>query len=151
MDFSDLEMAAVPLACRQSEHPEDHAVQSWTSRYRQVPLTSPDTNRCSADIARTGFDARWRVESQPTVFVVGDPKAVHLPLSAVPIAAPVPGVAREVLAGHFKAEDSGQQPHAPQLAAGGRCGDAVFRASRTASSFVATPEDQKELPAMWRC
>jgi len=73
MDFSDLEWQLCRLL-QQSEHAETMQYK-LDSRYRHVLLDEfQDTNPLQWQILRAWFDAAVAVESQPTVFVVGDPK-----------------------------------------------------------------------------
>ncbi|MDO8292674.1 MAG: UvrD-helicase domain-containing protein [Gallionella sp.] len=73
MDFSDLEWQLCRLL-QQSDHAETMQYK-LDSRYRHVLLDEfQDTNPLQWQILRAWFDAAVAVESQPTVFVVGDPK-----------------------------------------------------------------------------
>ena len=73
MDFSDLEWQLCRLL-QQSEHAETMQYK-LDSRYRHVLLDEfQDTNPLQWQILRAWFDAAVAAESQPTVFVVGDPK-----------------------------------------------------------------------------
>ena len=73
MDFSDLEWQLCRLL-QQSEHAETMQYK-LDSRYRHVLLDEfQDTNPLQWQILRAWFDAAVAVESQPTVFIVGDPK-----------------------------------------------------------------------------
>jgi len=74
MDFSDLEWQLCRLL-QQSEHAETMQYK-LDSRYRHVLLDEfQDTNPLQWQIMRAWFDAAVAVESQPTVFVVGDPSS----------------------------------------------------------------------------
>ncbi len=73
MDFSDLEWQLCRLLQR-SEHAETMQYK-LDSRYRHVLLDEfQDANPLQWQILRAWFDAAVAVDSQPTVFVVGDPK-----------------------------------------------------------------------------
>ena len=73
MDFSDLEWQLCRLL-QQSEHAETMQYK-LDSRYSHVLLDEfQDTNPLQWQILRAWFDAAVAVESQPTVFIVGDPK-----------------------------------------------------------------------------
>ncbi|HEY4698201.1 MAG TPA: UvrD-helicase domain-containing protein [Gallionella sp.] len=73
MDFSDLEWQLCRLL-QQSEHAETMQYK-LDSRYRHVLLDEfQDTNPLQWQIMRAWFDAAVAVDSQPTVFIVGDPK-----------------------------------------------------------------------------
>ncbi len=73
MDFSDLEWQLCRLL-QQSEHAETMQYK-LDCRYKHVLLDEfQDTNPLQWQILRAWFDAAVAVESQPTVFVVGDPK-----------------------------------------------------------------------------
>ncbi len=73
MDFADLEWQLCHLL-QKSEHAETMQYK-LDSRYRHVLLDEfQDTNPLQWQILRAWFDASVAVDSQPTVFVVGDPK-----------------------------------------------------------------------------
>ncbi|MEI7841646.1 MAG: UvrD-helicase domain-containing protein [Gallionellaceae bacterium] len=73
MDFADLEWQLCRLL-QKSEHAETMQYK-LDSRYRHVLLDEfQDTNPLQWQILRAWFDASVAVDSQPTVFVVGDPK-----------------------------------------------------------------------------
>ncbi len=115
MDFSDLEWQLCRLL-QQSEHAETMQYK-LDSRYRHVLLDEfQDTNPLQWQILRAWFDAAVAVDSQPTVFVVGDPKQSIYRFRRAD--ARLFGVAREYLHGTFFCCDVGQQSHAPQFAAG---------------------------------
>jgi ATP-dependent helicase/nuclease subunit A len=104
MDFSDLEWQLCRLL-QQSEHAETMQYK-LDSRYRHVLLDEfQDTNPLQWQILRAWFDAAVAVESQPTVFVVGDPKQSIYRFRRAD--ARLFGVAREYLKEHFGAETLG--------------------------------------------
>jgi ATP-dependent helicase/nuclease subunit A len=102
MDFSDLEWQLCRLL-QQSEHAETMQYK-LDSRYRHVLLDEfQDTNPLQWQILRAWFDASVAVESQPTVFVVGDPKQSIYRFRRAD--ARLFGVAREYLKQHFAAHE----------------------------------------------
>jgi ATP-dependent helicase/nuclease subunit A len=102
MDFSDLEWQLCRLL-QQSEHAETMQYK-LDSRYRHVLLDEfQDTNPLQWQILRAWFDAAVAVESQPTVFVVGDPKQSIYRFRRAE--ARLFGVARDFLKEHFAAHD----------------------------------------------
>ncbi|MFA5826041.1 MAG: UvrD-helicase domain-containing protein [Gallionellaceae bacterium] len=102
MDFSDLEWQLCHLL-QQSEHAETMQYK-LDSRYRHVLLDEfQDTNPLQWQILRAWFDASVAVESQPTVFVVGDPKQSIYRFRRAD--ARLFGVAREYLQEHFAAHE----------------------------------------------
>jgi ATP-dependent helicase/nuclease subunit A len=102
MDFSDLEWQLCRLL-QQSEHAETMQYK-LDSRYRHVLLDEfQDTNPLQWQILRAWFDASVAVESQPTVFVVGDPKQSIYRFRRAD--ARLFGVAREYLKEHFAAHE----------------------------------------------
>lgn len=102
MDFSDLEWQLCRLL-QQSEHAETMQYK-LDARYRHVLLDEfQDTNPLQWQILRAWFDASVAVESQPTVFVVGDPKQSIYRFRRAD--ARLFGVAREYLREHFAAHE----------------------------------------------
>jgi ATP-dependent helicase/nuclease subunit A len=102
MDFSDLEWQLCRLL-QQSEHAETMQYK-LDSRYRHVLLDEfQDTNPLQWHILRSWFDASVAVDSQPTVFVVGDPKQSIYRFRRAD--ARLFGVAREYLKEHFAAHE----------------------------------------------
>ncbi len=102
MDFPDLEWQLCRLL-QQSEHAETMQYK-LDSRYRHVLLDEfQDTNPLQWQILRAWFDAAVAVESQPTVFVVGDPKQSIYRFRRAD--ARLFGVAREYLKEHFAAQE----------------------------------------------
>ncbi|MCR4299967.1 MAG: UvrD-helicase domain-containing protein [Gallionella sp.] len=102
MDFSDLEWQLCRLL-QSSEHAETMQYK-LDSRYRHVLLDEfQDTNPLQWQILRAWFDAAVAVESQPTVFVVGDPKQSIYRFRRAD--ARLFGVAREYLKEHFAAHE----------------------------------------------
>jgi len=102
MDFSDLEWQLCRLL-QQSEHAETMQYK-LDSRYRHVLLDEfQDTNPLQWQILRAWFDAAVAVESQPTVFVVGDPKQSIYRFRRAD--ARLFGMARDYLKEHFAAHE----------------------------------------------
>ena len=102
MDFPDLEWQLCRLL-QQSEHAETMQYK-LDSRYRHVLLDEfQDTNPLQWQILRAWFDAAVAVESQPTVFVVGDPKQSIYRFRRAD--ARLFGVAREYLKEQFAAHE----------------------------------------------
>ncbi|OGS92415.1 MAG: hypothetical protein A2Z95_08175 [Gallionellales bacterium GWA2_60_18] len=102
MDFSDLEWQLCRLL-QQSEHAETMQYK-LDSRYRHVLLDEfQDTNPLQWQILRAWFDAAVAVDSQPTVFVVGDPKQSIYRFRRAD--ARLFGVAREYLREYFAAHE----------------------------------------------
>jgi len=102
MDFSDMEWQLCRLL-KQSEHAETMQYK-LDSRYRHVLLDEfQDTNPLQWQILRAWFDAAVAVDSQPTVFVVGDPKQSIYRFRRAD--ARLFGVAREYLREHFDAQE----------------------------------------------
>jgi ATP-dependent helicase/nuclease subunit A len=102
MDFSDLEWQLCRLL-QQSEHAETMQYK-LDSRYRHVLLDEfQDTNPLQWQILRAWFDAAVAVDSQPTVFVVGDPKQSIYRFRRAD--ARLFGVAREFLKENFAAHE----------------------------------------------
>lgn len=100
MDFSDLEWQLCRLL-QNSEHAETMQYK-LDSRYRHVLLDEfQDTNPLQWQTLRAWFDAAVAVESQPTVFVVGDPKQSIYRFRRAD--ARLFGVARDYLKEHFAA------------------------------------------------
>jgi ATP-dependent helicase/nuclease subunit A len=143
MDFSDLEWQLCRLL-QQSEHAETMQYK-LDSRYRHVLLDEfQDTNPLQWQILRAWFDAAVAVQSQPTVFVVGDPKQSIYRFRRAD--ARLFGVAREYLQAHFNAETLGNsltrrnsQPVVDAV-------NAVFREQPDGFEFVEHQTHQKELP-----
>ncbi len=143
MDFSDLEWQLCRLL-QQSEHAETMQYK-LDSRYRHVLLDEfQDTNPLQWQILRAWFDASVAVESQPTVFVVGDPKQSIYRFRRAD--ARLFGVAREYLQEHFAAVTLGNsltrrnsQPVVDTV-------NAVFREQPDGFEFVEHQTHQKELP-----
>ncbi|HUW25069.1 MAG TPA: UvrD-helicase domain-containing protein [Gallionella sp.] len=102
MDFSDLEWQLCRLL-QQSEHAETMQYK-LDSRYRHVLLDEfQDTNPLQWQILRAWFDAAVAVESQPTVFIVGDPKQSIYRFRRAD--ARLFGVARDYLKEYFSAHE----------------------------------------------
>lgn len=143
MDFSDLEWQLCRLL-QQSEHAETMQYK-LDSRYRHVLLDEfQDTNPLQWQILRAWFDAAVAVQSQPTVFVVGDPKQSIYRFRRAD--ARLFGVAREYLQEHFNAEILGNsltrrnaQPIVDAV-------NAVFREQPDGFEFVEHKTHQTELP-----
>ncbi|TAJ83032.1 MAG: DNA helicase [Gallionellaceae bacterium] len=143
MDFSDLEWQLCRLL-QQSEHAETMQYK-LDSRYRHVLLDEfQDTNPLQWQILRAWFDAAVAVESQPTVFIVGDPKQSIYRFRRADTR--LFGVAREYLKEHFAAETLGNsltrrnsQPVVDAV-------NAVFREQPHGFEFTEHQTHQKELP-----
>ncbi len=102
MDFSDLEWQLCRLL-QQSEHAETMQYK-LDSRYRHVLLDEfQDTNPLQWQTLRAWFDAAVAVDSQPTVFIVGDPKQSIYRFRRAD--ARLFCVAREYLKEHFAAHE----------------------------------------------
>jgi len=143
MDFSDLEWQLCRLL-QQSEHAETMQYK-LDSRYRHVLLDEfQDANPLQWQILRAWFDAAVAVESQPTVFIVGDPKQSIYRFRRAD--ARLFGVAREYLQENFAAETLANsltrrnaQPIVDAV-------NAVFRDQPDGFEFVEHQTHQKELP-----
>ena len=143
MDFADLEWQLCRLL-QQSEHAETMQYK-LDSRYRHVLLDEfQDTNPLQWQILRAWFDAAVAVESQPTVFVVGDPKQSIYRFRRAD--ARLFGVAREYLQEYFAAETLGNsltrrnsQPVVDAV-------NAVFQSQPDGFEFVEHQTHQRDLP-----
>lgn len=143
MDFSDLEWQLCRLL-QQSEHAETMQYK-LDSRYRHVLLDEfQDTNPLQWQIMRAWFDAAVAVESQPTVFVVGDPKQSIYRFRRAD--ARLFGVAREYLQAHFDAATLGNSLTRRNSQAVVDAVNAVFREQPEGFEFVEHQTHQKELP-----
>jgi ATP-dependent helicase/nuclease subunit A len=143
MDFSDLEWQLCRLL-QQSEHAETMQYK-LDSRYRHVLLDEfQDTNPLQWQIMRAWFDASAAVESQPTVFVVGDPKQSIYRFRRAD--ARLFGVAREYLQQHFDAETLGNSLTRRNSQAVVDAVNAVFCEQPEGFEFVEHQTHQKELP-----
>jgi ATP-dependent helicase/nuclease subunit A len=147
MDFSDLEWQLCRLL-QISEHAETMQYK-LDSRYRHVLLDEfQDTNPLQWQIMRAWFDAAVAVQSQPTVFVVGDPKQSIYRFRRAD--ARLFGVAREYLQEHFGAATLGNsltrrnaQPIVDAV-------NAVFREQPEGFEFVEHQTHQQALPGVVR-
>ncbi len=143
MDFSDLEWSLCRLL-QQSEHAETMQYK-LDSRYRHVLLDEfQDTNPLQWQILRAWFDASVAVESQPTVFVVGDPKQSIYRFRRAD--ARLFGVAREYLQEHFAAETLGNSLTRRNAQPVVDAVNAVFREQPDGFEFVEHQTHQKDLP-----
>ncbi len=143
MDFSDLEWQLCRLL-QQSEHAETMQYK-LDSRYRHVLLDEfQDTNPLQWQIMRAWFDASVAVESQPTVFVVGDPKQSIYRFRRAD--ARLFSVAREYLQQHFSAETLGNSLTRRNSQAVVDAVNAVFREQPEGFEFVEHQTHQTELP-----
>jgi ATP-dependent helicase/nuclease subunit A len=143
MDFSDLEWQLCRLL-QQSEHAETMQYK-LDSRYRHVLLDEfQDTNPLQWQILRAWFDAAVAVESQPTVFVVGDPKQSIYRFRRAD--ARLFGVAREYLKQHFAAAEIGNSSTRRNSQPVVDAVNAVFREQPDGFEFVEHQTYQKELP-----
>ncbi|MFZ2301048.1 MAG: UvrD-helicase domain-containing protein [Gallionella sp.] len=143
MDFSDLEWQLCRLL-QQSEHAETMQYK-LDSRYRHVLLDEfQDTNPLQWQIMRAWFDAAVAVESQPTVFVVGDPKQSIYRFRRAD--ARLFGVARDYLKEHFSAETLGNSLTRRNAQPVVDAVNAVFREQPDGFEFVEHQTHQKGLP-----
>ncbi|MFZ2161581.1 MAG: UvrD-helicase domain-containing protein [Sideroxyarcus sp.] len=143
MDFSDLEWQLCRLL-QQSEHAETMQYK-LDSRYRHVLLDEfQDTNPLQWQILRSWFDAAVAVESQPTVFVVGDPKQSIYRFRRAD--ARLFGVAREYLQEHFAAATLGNSLTRRNAQPVVDAVNSVFREQPDGFEFVEHQTHQKELP-----
>lgn len=143
MDFSDLEWQLCRLL-QQSEHAETMQYK-LDSRYRHVLLDEfQDTNPLQWQILRAWFDAAVAVESQPTVFIVGDPKQSIYRFRRAD--ARLFGVAREYLQEHFAAATLGNSLTRRNAQPVVDAVNAVFREQPDGFEFVEHQTHQKELP-----
>lgn len=143
MDFSDLEWQLCRLL-QDSEHAETMQYK-LDSRYRHVLLDEfQDTNPLQWQIMRAWFDAAVAVESQPTVFLVGDPKQSIYRFRRAD--ARLFGVAREYLKEHFAAHElhnNHTRRNAPPVVA---AVNAVFRGQPEGFEFAEHGTHRHELP-----
>jgi len=143
MDFSDLEWQLCRLL-QQSEHAETMQYK-LDSRYRHVLLDEfQDTNPLQWQILRAWFDAAVAVESQPTVFIVGDPKQSIYRFRRAD--ARLFGVAREYLQEHFAAATLGNSHTRRNSQPVVDAVNAVFREQPDGFEFVEHQTHQTELP-----
>jgi ATP-dependent helicase/nuclease subunit A len=143
MDFSDLEWQLCRLL-HQSEHAETMQYK-LDSRYRHVLLDEfQDTNPLQWQIMRAWFDASVAVESQPTVFVVGDPKQSIYRFRRAD--ARLFGVAREYLQENFRAETLGNSLTRRNAQPVVDAVNAVFRERPEGFEFVEHQTHQTDLP-----
>ncbi len=143
MDFSDLEWQLCRLL-QQSEHAETMQYK-LDSRYRHVLLDEfQDTNPLQWQILRAWFDAAVAVETQPTVFVVGDPKQSIYRFRRAD--ARLFGVAREYLKKHFDAETLGNSLTRRNAQPVVDAVNAVFREQPDGFEFVEHRTFQRDLP-----
>ncbi|HEY0666449.1 MAG TPA: UvrD-helicase domain-containing protein [Gallionella sp.] len=143
MDFSDLEWQLCRLL-QQSEHAETMQYK-LDSRYRHVLLDEfQDTNPLQWQILRAWFDAAVAVESQPTVFVVGDPKQSIYRFRRAD--ARLFGVAREYLREHFDAATLGNSLTRRNAQPVVDAVNAVFSEQPDGFEFVEHQTHQKDLP-----
>ena len=143
MDFSDLEWQLCRLL-QQSEHAETMQYK-LDSRYRHVLLDEfQDTNPLQWQILRAWFDAAVAVESQPTVFVVGDPKQSIYRFRRAD--ARLFGVAREYLRAHFGAATLGNSLTRRNAQPVVDAVNAVFREQPDGFEFVEHQTFQRDLP-----
>jgi len=143
MDFSDLEWQLCDLL-QNSEHAETMQYK-LDSRYRHVLLDEfQDTNPLQWQILRAWFDAAVAVESQPTVFVVGDPKQSIYRFRRAD--ARLFGVARDYLRDNFAAQElhnNRTRRNAPPIV---EAVNMVFREQPEGFEFAEHETHQHELP-----
>ncbi len=143
MDFSDLEWQLCRLL-QQSEHAETMQYK-LDNRYRHVLLDEfQDTNPLQWQIMRAWFDAAVAVESQPTVFVVGDPKQSIYRFRRAD--ARLFGVAREYLQENFAAAPLGNSLTRRNAQPVVDAVNAVFREQPDGFEFVEHQTHQRDLP-----
>jgi len=143
MDFSDLEWQLCHLL-QNSEHAETMQYK-LDSRYRHVLLDEfQDTNPLQWQILRAWFDAAVAVESQPTVFVVGDPKQSIYRFRRAD--ARLFGVAREYLVENFAAATLGNSLTRRNAQPVVDAVNAVFREQPEGFEFVEHQTHQQDLP-----
>jgi ATP-dependent helicase/nuclease subunit A len=143
MDFSDLEWQLCDLL-QNSEHAETMQYK-LDSRYRHVLLDEfQDTNPLQWQILRAWFDAAVAVESQPTVFIVGDPKQSIYRFRRAE--ARLFGVARDYLRENFAAHElhnNRTRRNAPPIV---EAANAVFREQPEGFEFAGHETHLHELP-----
>ncbi len=143
MDFSDLEWQLCHLL-QNSAHAETMQFK-LDSRYRHVLLDEfQDTNPLQWQIMRAWFDAAVAVESQPSVFMVGDPKQSIYRFRRAD--ARLFQVARAYLQEHFAAQalhNHHTRRNAPAIVA---AVNAVFREQPEGFEFVEHGTHQHDLP-----
>src|SRR3989338_6715123 len=143
MDFSDLEWQLCRLL-QQSEHAETMQYK-LDSRYRHVLLDEfQDTKPLQWQILRAWFDAAVAVDSQPTVFVVGDPKQSIYRFRRAD--ARLFGIAREYLQEHFGAKTEGNSLTRRNAQPVVDAVNAVFREQPDGFEFVEHQTHQRDLP-----
>jgi len=143
MDFSDLEWQLCRLL-QQSEQAETMQYK-LDSRYRHVLLDEfQDTNPLQWQIMRAWFDAAVAVDSQPTVFIVGDPKQSVYRFRRAD--ARLFGVAREYLQEHFAAHTLGNSLTRRNAQPVVDAVNAVFREQPDGFEFVEHQTLQLSLP-----
>ncbi|MGA7596205.1 MAG: UvrD-helicase domain-containing protein [Gallionella sp.] len=143
IDFADLEWQLCRLL-QQSEHAETMQYK-LDSRYRDVLLDEfQDTNPLQWQIMRAWFEAAVAVESQPTVFIVGDPKQSIYRFRRAD--ARLFGVARDYLSEHFGAETLGNSLTRRNAQPVVDAVNAVFRDQPDGFEFVEHRTQQAGLP-----
>jgi len=143
MDFSDLEWQLCRLL-QNSEHAETMQYK-LDSRYRHVLLDEfQDTNPLQWQIMRAWFDAAVAVDSQPTVFIVGDPKQSIYRFRRAD--ARLFSVAREYLKEHFSAETLGNSLTRRNSLPVVEAVNAVFHGQPEGFEFIEHQTHQSDLP-----
>jgi len=143
MDFSDLEWQLCRLL-QQSEHAETMQYK-LDSRYRHVLLDEyQDTNPLQWQILRAWFDAAVAVESQPIVFVVGDPKQSIYRFRRAD--ARLFSVASEYLRENFAAQQLDNNLTRRNALPIVEAVNAVFRSQPEGFEFVEHQTHQRDLP-----
>jgi ATP-dependent helicase/nuclease subunit A len=143
MDFSDLEWQLCCLL-QDSEYAETMQYK-LDSRYRHVLLDEfQDTNPLQWQIMRAWFDAAVAVESQPTVFLVGDPKQSIYRFRRAD--ARLFGVAREYLKTNFQAGEIRRNETRRNAQPVVDAVNAVFRDQPEGFEFAEHGTHQHELP-----
>jgi len=142
-DFADLEWQLCQLL-QNSGHAETMQFK-LDSRYRHVLLDEfQDTNPLQWQIMRAWFDAAVAVGSQPSVFMVGDPKQSIYRFRRAD--ARLFGVARDYLEKHFAAaylSNNLTRRNAPAIV---EAVNAVFREQPEGFEFVEHDTHQHDLP-----
>ncbi len=143
MDFSDLEWQLCRLL-QSSEHAETMQYK-LDSRYRHVLLDEfQDTNPLQWQIMRAWFDAAAAVESQPTVFIVGDPKQSVYRFRRAD--ARLFGVARDYLKEYFAAQELHNNYTRRNATPVVETVNAVFRDQPEGFEFAEHETHRKDLP-----
>ena len=143
MDFSDLEWQLCRLL-QNGEHAETMHYK-LDSRYRHVLLDEfQDTNPLQWQTMRAWFDAAVAVDSQPTVFIVGDPKQSIYRFRRAD--ARLFSVARDYLKEHFAAHELHNNHTRRNALPIVKAVNAVFREQPEGFEFNEHETHQQDLP-----